>query len=89
MVVSHEEVCYDLTRLQTIDVCCTDRGPGTQVLSNFVSAKPFAYVVSALLRSPMGSKLIRVGPHDRAEFGWITVRMRGCRVLSFKLEGCQ
>jgi hypothetical protein len=47
-------------------------------------AKPFAYAISAFLRSPMGSKLIRVGPHDRAEFGWIKVRVRGCRVLSSK-----
>ena len=82
VVVSHEEGCYDLTRLPTINVCCTDRGPGTEVLGNLVSAKPFAYAISAILRSPMGSKLIRVGPRDRAEFGWITVRMRGCRVLS-------
>ena len=85
----YQNICAQIrgalvTRLATIDVCCTDRGPGTQVLSNFVSAKPFAYVISAILRSPMGSKLIRVGPHDTAEFGWIKVRMRRCRVLSSK-----
>ena len=54
------------------------------LLGNFVSAKPLAYEISSILRSPMGSKLIGVGPQDRAEFGWITVRMRGFRVLSSK-----
>ena len=82
MVISHEKVCYDFVRLPAVDVRCADWGPSTEVLGNLVSAKPFAYAISAILRSPMGSKLIRVGPRDRAEFGWITVRMRGCRVLS-------
>ena len=84
MVISHEEVCYDFFRLPAVDVRCTDWGPGTEVLGNFVSAKPLSYVISSILRSPIGSEFIRVGPHDAADFGWITVRMRGFRVLISK-----
>ena len=54
IVVSCKERCYDFTCLPPIYVRCADRGPGAEVLSNFVNAKPLVDIVSALLISPVG-----------------------------------